>query len=137
MLVSLLRVSRLSNPRNSNYLSGLFLTIMSRRRDRLRLREHPRLSRNGRKSWPPKWTWIGGAENKKPKGEIGILREVKISKMMTPNKCFIVIDHEGSVYMGTLFINDLSLFVRIVALLRDHCGKRLREIGNLDVSHIL
>ena len=54
------------------------------------------------------WTWIDGAENKKPKGEIGTLKEVKASK--TANRCFLIIDHGRSTYMGTLFVSDFSFF---------------------------
>ena len=81
----------------------------------LKLREHPLLSHRGQKSWPPKWTWIDGAKNKNPKGEIGLLKEVKVSK--TANRCFLVVDHQQSTYMGTLFLNDFSSFVRVVAWL--------------------
>ena len=98
----------------------------------MKLRDHPLLSHNGVKSWPPTWTRIDGPAKKKLKGEIGILKEVKVSK--TANRCFLVIDHEGSTYMGTLLINDFTFFVRLSKLLRDHCGKALREIGNLDLS---
>ena len=101
----------------------------------MKFREHPLLSCRGQKSWPPTWTWIDGAENKKPKGEIGTLKEVKASK--TANRCFLIIDHERSTYMETLFVKDFSFFVRVVALLREHRAKPLREIGSLDVSNTL
>ena len=81
----------------------------------LKLREHPLLSHSGQKSWPPTWTWIDGTKKKKPKGEVGILKEVKVSK--TANRCFLVVDHQRSTYMGTLFLNDFSSFVRVVAWL--------------------
>src|SRR5213593_1335425 len=35
------------------------------------LRNHPLMSRRGARNWPPVWTWIGGGENKRPKGEVG------------------------------------------------------------------
>ena len=98
----------------------------------MKLRDHPFLSRYGVKSWPPTWTWIDGPANKKLKGEVGILKEVKVSK--TANRCFLVIDHERSTYIGTLFINDFAFFVKLSKLLRSYCGKSLREIGGLDLS---
>jgi len=55
----------------------------------MKLRDHPLLSRYGVKSWPPTWTWIEGRADKKPKGGVGILKEVKVSK--TANRCFLVI----------------------------------------------
>jgi hypothetical protein len=27
-------------------------------------------------NWPPAWTWLGGGENKHPKGEVGTLKAV-------------------------------------------------------------
>src|SRR5262245_50231433 len=101
----------------------------------MKLRDHPLLSRYGVKSWPPTWTWIEGQANKKPKGEIGCLKEVKVSK--TGNRCFLVIVHERSTYIGTLFISNFPLFVQLSKLLRNHCGRSLGEIGNLDLSYTL
>jgi len=101
----------------------------------LKLREHPLLSHSGQKSWPPTWTLIDGTKKKKPKGEVGILKEVKVSK--TANRCFLVIDHGRSTYVGSILINDFSFFVRVVAFLREHRGKSLREIGSLDLSNTL
>src|SRR5262245_19642522 len=101
----------------------------------MKLRDHLLLSRYGVKSWPPTWTWIDGRANKKPKGEVGILKQVKISK--TSNRCFLVISHERSTYIGTLFISDFAFFVRLSKLLRDHYGESLTEIGNLDLSYTL
>jgi hypothetical protein len=40
------------------------------------LRNHPLMRYRGIASWPPVWTWIGGGEKKRPRGEIGILRSV-------------------------------------------------------------
>jgi hypothetical protein len=74
----------------------------------MKLRDHPFLFRYGVKSWPPTWTWIDGPANKKLKSEVGVLKEVKVSK--TANRCFLVIDHERSTYIGTLFINDFAFF---------------------------
>src|SRR5262249_12873290 len=77
------------------------------------LREHPLLSYRGIPSRPPVWTWIEGQEDKKPKGEIGTLTEVILSVIEPPNRCYLVIRHEGSAYMGCLFINDLRFCAQI------------------------
>src|SRR5215510_11215331 len=101
----------------------------------MKLRDHLFLSHNGVKTWPPTWTWIDGPAKKAPKGEVGILKEVKVSK--TANRCFLVIDHERSTYIGTLLINDFAFFVRVTKLLRDHYGESLAKIGNLDLTCML
>ena len=101
------------------------------------LRDHPLLSYRGIPSWPPVWTWIEGEENKKPKGETGTLTEVRLSLIEPPNRCYLVIRHEESTYMGCLLINDLSFCAQITQLLQNYCGHSLQEIGGLDLSHTL
>ena len=61
----------------------------------------PLLSHHGVKSWPPTWSSLEEGEKQTLKGEIGILREVRMSRMMGGfNKCFLVINYEGSAYIG-------------------------------------
>ena len=62
------------------------------------LRDHPLMSRYGVPNWPPVWTWIGGAEDKLPKGEVGILMWAVLTGIKPPDKCYLVIDHDGSTY---------------------------------------
>src|SRR5262245_9292587 len=66
----------------------------------MKLRGHPLLSHHGVKSWPPTWLSLEEGGSQTLKGEIGILREVRVSRMMGFNRCFLVIDHHGSTYMG-------------------------------------
>jgi hypothetical protein len=80
------------------------------------------LSYRGMPSWRPTWTWIEGQENKKPKGEIGTLTEVRLSVIEPPNRSYLVIHHEGSTYMGCLFVNDLAFYAQLTRLLQYHCG---------------
>jgi len=83
------------------------------------------------------WTWIEGQENKKPKGEIGTLVEVRLSVIEPPNRCFLVMHHEGSTYMGCLLINDLAFCAQITRLLQNLCGNSIWAIGSLDLNHTL
>jgi hypothetical protein len=101
------------------------------------LRDHPLMSYRGIPSWPPIWTWVYGHENKKPKGEIGILTEVRLSLIEPPNRCFLLMDHQGSTYMGCLLIDDLSFCAKITQLLQNYCGQSLQDIGSLDLSYTL
>src|SRR5215813_304266 len=101
------------------------------------LRDHPLLSYRGIPSWPPAWTWIEGPENKKPKGEIGTLTEVRLSLIDPPNRCYLILHHEGSTYIGCLLINDLPFCAQITELLQNYCGHSIQEIGSLDLSHTL
>jgi hypothetical protein len=57
-------------------------------------------------NWPPAWLWVGGIENTRACGEIGILREGLPSNVQPANRCFLPIDYEGSSYMGCLLFDD-------------------------------
>ena len=101
------------------------------------LRDHPLLNHRGIASWPPAWTWTNGLEIRPAKGEIGILREVSLSKVLPADRCFLFIDYEGSSYMGCLLIDDTVFCGKIAKLLHEHCNRSIAEIGNLDLSYTL
>jgi len=73
------------------------------------LRDHPLMSRYGVPNWPPVWTWMSGGDNKHPRGEVGILRRVEISKVLPANRCFLYIDYEDSSYIGCLLCRSRLL----------------------------
>jgi hypothetical protein len=64
------------------------------------LRDHPLMSRYGVRNWPPVWTWVDGSEDKSPKGEVGILIWASLTGVQPPDKCYLLMNHEGSSYMG-------------------------------------
>ena len=101
------------------------------------LRDHPLMSYRGLRSWPPVWTWHGGAPNIHPRGEIGILREVLPSNISPADRCFLHISHEGAQYVGCLLIEDPTFCYQIVKFLHGCCNRPIAEIGSLDISHPL
>jgi hypothetical protein len=100
----------------------------------MQLRNHPLMSYGGMPNWPPIWTWIGGEENKHPRGEIGILKEVRLSKVEPSNRFFLIIEYDEAAYIGSLSFDDPSFCRQISKLLIDHCGYSIRDIGGLDVG---
>jgi hypothetical protein len=99
------------------------------------LRDHPLMCCYGVPSWPPAWTWIGGAENKQPRAEIGILKAVTLTQITPADRCYLYIEHEGSEYIGCLLIGDPAFCSQIVKLLQDYCNRPIAEIGSLDLSY--
>jgi hypothetical protein len=91
----------------------------------------------GVRSWPPTWTWTGGAQNIHPYGEAGILREVLLSNINPADRCFLYISYEGSQYVGCLLIEDHTFCYQIVKLLHSCCNRPIAEIGSLDLTHTL
>jgi hypothetical protein len=101
------------------------------------LRHHPLFSYHGMLTWPPVWTWTDGAENKRPRGEVGILKAVGLSDVQPADRCFLSIEHKGSRYIGCLLIDDGGFCHQIVKLLQAHCNHSIAEIGGIDVSYPL
>src|SRR6266511_2326161 len=93
-------------------------------------------SYKGVPSWPPRWIWLDGPEDKHPKGEVGVLRAVLLSKDRV-NRCFLLIFHEESSYMGCLLFDDEIFCGQITKLLEAHCNRHIAEIGCIDLSHTL
>jgi hypothetical protein len=69
-------------------------------------------------------------------GEVGVLKLVHSNSLM-PNKCFLVIDFAEEAYIGSLIFKDHAFCGQISNLLRDHVGHPIKEIGDMDVSHLL
>jgi hypothetical protein len=101
------------------------------------LRDHPLMSYKGAPSWPPTWTWIDGTEGKHPKGEVGILRSVYLSKILRANRCFLLIRYEESSYMGCLLFDDEMFCAQIAKLLQDYCNRPISEIGSIELTYTL
>jgi hypothetical protein len=53
------------------------------------LRDHPLLTYWNGRSWPPDWLWCGGFDNTHPRGEVGILKTVFVSRRQTLYQLFL------------------------------------------------
>ena len=89
------------------------------------------------RSWPPVWTWVGGADKQHPTGEVGILKEIKASQIEPVDRIFLYIEYENASYIGCLLIDNHSFCRQIAKLLQDCCERPLCEIGDLDLYHTL
>src|SRR5919108_3261090 len=94
----------------------------------MKLRDHPLLSYRGLPSWPPAWAWVGLKEDKRPKGEVGILRNVSIPDLVS-NRCFLTMEYDNERYMGCLFVSDPSFCSQIYSFLQKYRGSPIQEIG--------
>jgi hypothetical protein len=99
----------------------------------MRLRDHPCMNRRTIKAWPPTWVWIGGSRDKEPKGEVGILQDVRRYKATT-NRCFLVIEHEQELYVGCIHLGSRLLDDEIHELLRKEIGQSIARIGAIDID---
>ena len=102
----------------------------------MKLRDHPGMNYRGIPNWPPVWTRAGRNDTKTAIGEIGVLVYVYGNERVS-NKCYLVIDYDGETYVGTLLFSDQSLCGQILKILRQHIGKPISDIGELDVSQTM
>jgi hypothetical protein len=102
----------------------------------MELRKHPGMSFHGIPNWPPAWVDSKGDNKKQLRGEVGILKYVHASNRIS-KKCYLVIEHGSIKYIGCLIFNDASFCYAVSMLLRAHVGLTIKEIGDLDLSHML
>jgi hypothetical protein len=55
---------------------------------------------------------------------------------MIDNKVFMFIESDGFRYMGFMTFDDLTFCSQIGVLLKANRGRSIKDIGDLDVSHI-
>lgn len=104
----------------------------------MELRHHPLMSYRGVPNWPPIWIWRNGERDKQPpKGEVGVLREVFESRVQPSLRIFLIVEYESEEYMGCLLFGDLTFCNQVYALLTQHCGHRIQDIGSLFAGHLL
>jgi len=92
--------------------------------------------RSGLKNWPPQLTALSAEKKDWPAGKIGTLRRVWKHKQMH-KWLFVYIEHERKEYACMMYFDDPKCCRYILFLLDSQIGKRLQEIGNIDVSHTL
>lgn len=88
-------------------------------------------------NWPPEWIWASGLRNVfiYPKGEMGVLENVRQS-IVRPDTClFIIVSYQGSCYLGRLNFDDQEFCRHIFELLKANYGRSLIEIGSIDVPN--
>jgi len=97
----------------------------------IKLRDHPLMSYRGIPNWPPVWTAEFGNRRS---GEVGVLKNVKMTHVFK-NKVFLTMICDGSRYMGCLIFDDVGFCRQIFSVLERNLGKRIKEIGDLDLAH--
>jgi hypothetical protein len=107
----------------------------------MELRQHPLMAYNGAGNWPPRWM---PREPGKPQlcGEYGVLTEIAAAcnpqdHNDRPSEIFLFMEHEGVGYIASLLFDDPAFCGALGKILRSHCGKKMEEIGGLDLGHLL
>ena len=83
----------------------------------------------GLSMWPPEWTISAQGL-----GETGVLEEVHLRNDLNPNLISVVANHLGDIRQGIIALDDPGLLRAIYGKLKQHVGRPLTEIGDLEVS---
>ena len=102
----------------------------------MKLRDHRMMSHRGVKNWPPVWTRLGTMSSKSSEGKL-VFFSILFSIPKCPVGAFVVIEHEGKTYVGTLLFQDRAFCKQVSDLLHRHVKRTIKEIGNLDLSDTL
>ena len=102
----------------------------------IKLRCHPLMSYRGVSNWPPVWTWIDGEEIKHAEGEVGILKEVKLSNVRPADRILMLIEHEKDRYIGCVPFDNYFFCRMILPLLEQYRSHSLQEIGELELFYV-
>jgi hypothetical protein len=105
------------------------------------LRDHPLMNYRGFKTWPPRWHARGDGTAPPVKGEIGVLTEVTIYNPTPQNRSspqlFLFMEDHGHQYLAAILFTDAAFCLQIGRMLQQHYGRRLEEIGALELSGLL
>ena len=99
----------------------------------LALRDHPQMNYYGFRSWPPVWVNIRENPTKRLTGEIGRLIGI-IFYPGIPKCLYLRMQVENERYMGCLAFSDASFCRQMEGILKNHIGRSMKEIGDLDLS---
>jgi hypothetical protein len=98
----------------------------------MKLRDHPLLSNKDASRWPPTWLWGGGDRYVHVIGEVGVLKDVMPCSVEPYEKCFLVMEHEGRKYIGTLMVGDPVFCRKIYDFWLNSAAKRFRRLPRLN-----
>jgi hypothetical protein len=102
----------------------------------VKLLDHPLMVRkSGIVSWPPEWKAVSDCRQN-VQGEVGTLEEVSMHDLIA-NKIFLAIEYRSERYIAVLAFDDEMFAKQLYPLLADNIGRSIREIGDLDLSHLL
>lgn len=78
--------------------------------------------------WPPEWTISDQGI-----GEAGVLEEVRLRNDLNPKLISVVANHLGDIRKGIMVLEDPALLEAVYSQLKQHVGRPLSEIGDLEI----
>lgn len=101
----------------------------------MQLRDHPIFKITADVNWWPP-TWVSERDpEKKLRGEVGFLINTELRSHL-PTFIFLRIRRDGELFLGAMHVSDLALCRQLHALIQQHKGKTIRQIGDLEVDFL-
>jgi hypothetical protein len=69
-------------------------------------------------------------------GEAGVLEEVHLRHDLKPQLISVVANHLGEIRKGIMVLEDPALLELVYSKLKQHVGRPLTEIGDLEISFL-
>jgi hypothetical protein len=79
--------------------------------------------------WPPEWM-----VSDQGVGEEGLLQEVYLRSDLNPQLISVVANHLGDIRRGIMVLEDPSHLNIVYDMLKQHIGRPLTEIGNVEIT---
>jgi hypothetical protein len=100
----------------------------------MELRNHAKMTWQGRPNWPPQWSGPYGPENPLPKGEVGVLKgvETRVGSLVGAC-CLLVMHYNDQDCFASLCFDEETFLQKICAIFNGHIGSSISAIGSLDI----
>jgi hypothetical protein len=102
----------------------------------VKLRDHPLMQHRGVPNWPPVWTRARDNTVSTVRSEVGVLTFVHAMPQVS-TLCYLVMEYDGTTYVGSLIFDDHAFCKQIATLLRLNLKQPITVIGDLEVGHTL
>ena len=101
----------------------------------MQVRNHPMMIFEGRPIWPPHWIWISGPDSRQtPVGEVGMLENVRVSRVFK-NTLFLTVSMlDGNRYMGTLSFDNVHFARKVFLVFKEHIRQAIKDIGEIEIA---
>jgi hypothetical protein len=90
----------------------------------------------GQVNWPPAWFRLKTEQSKRVKSEVGVLIE-SVWDAQLSKRLFLRMKLDQELYMGALLFTDATFCEQLHGILKQHIGRSIKEIGDLDLGFTL
>ena len=66
-----------------------------------------------------------------------MLREVRAYSIQPADRLYLIMENDEAEYLGILLVEDYVFCQQLFTLLVQHCGRSIRDIGDIDLTHML